>query len=335
MTILKRAGLFATAVLMSVSTLGQAPKVFEVATVRPSSPLDMAKLQAQMRAGQMPNFGAHIDGLRAEYTYMSLHDLLIYAYNVKPYQVVAPDWMNSEHFDIAARMPEGSSKDDAPEMLKALLIERFKLKAHLEDRDQPVLALVVGKDDPKLKDSPEQPALDENAPLKPGQMKMDLPDGPALVTGSPAAGQAIINMGTRGLFTEKVDPQAKALVVDGKGVAMTGFVDMVNQTMQIGGPGSKQVVDRTGLKGHYEVSLQIALADLMAAARRAGMNVPAGGGPSGGGGAAASGEASDPSGASGSSITSSVEKLGLKLESSRATVRQLIVDQSEKMPTEN
>ena len=127
MTTVKCANLLVAAVLLAAPAWCQAPKTFEVATVRPSAPLDIPKLQAQMRAGQMPNFGAHIDGLRAEYTYMSLHDLLIYAYNVKPYEVVAPDWMNSEHFDIAARMPEGSTKDDAPEMLKALLIDRFKL----------------------------------------------------------------------------------------------------------------------------------------------------------------------------------------------------------------
>ena len=332
MTISKPASLFATALLMTVSALGQAPKAFDVATVKPSAPLDMGKLRAQMQAGQMPNFGAHLDGLRAEYNYMTMHDLLVYAYNVKPYQVVAPDWMNSAHFDIAARLPEGSSKDDAPEMLKTLLIDRFKLKAHLEDREQPVFALVVGKDGPKLKDSPVQPALDLSAPLKPGQTKMDLPDGPAIVTGTPQAGRAIINMGTRGLFTEKIDGQAQAIQIDGQGVAMDGFVDMVNQIMQIGGPGSRLVVDRTGLKGHYEVSLQLSLVDLMAAARRAGMDIP-NAGPNAGGGA--SGEASDPSGTSGSSITSSVEKLGLKLESSRATVHQLIVDQSEKMPTEN
>lgn len=333
MTTPKRANLLVLAALLAAPAWGQAPMVFDVATVRPSAPLDIPKLQAQMRAGQMPNFGAHIDGLRAEYTYMSLHDLLIYAYNVKPYEVVAPDWMNSEHFDIAARMPEGATKDDAPVMLKALLIDRFKLKAHVEERDQPVLALVVGKDGPKLTDSPEQPPLDLTAPLKPGQTKMDLPDGPALISGSPAAGQAIINMGTRGMFTEKMDPQAQALRIDGKGVAMNGFVDMVNQILQIGGPGSKEVVDRTGLKGHYEVSLELALADLMAAARRAGMDIPSGG-PNTGGGTAA-GEASDPAGGTGSSIPSSLEKLGLKLEPSRATVRQLIVDQAEKTPTEN
>src|SRR5664279_2020493 len=43
---------------------------FEVASIRPSAPLDMAKLAAQVQAGKMPRFGARVDGSRAEYTYM-------------------------------------------------------------------------------------------------------------------------------------------------------------------------------------------------------------------------------------------------------------------------
>jgi uncharacterized protein (TIGR03435 family) len=59
------------------------------------------------------------------------------------------------------------------------------------------------------------------------------------------------------------------------------------------------------------------------------------GGPSGGasGGSAAE-EASDPGG-SGTSAYSAVEKMGLKLESRKAPVEQLVVDSAEKMPTEN
>jgi uncharacterized protein (TIGR03435 family) len=311
---------------------------FDVATVKISAPLDMAKLQAQMRAGQMPNFGAHLDGLRAEYTYMTMQQLLVYAYDVKPYQIVGPDWLQTEHYDIVARLPEGTTKSDAPAMLKALLADRFKLAAHLEDRDLAVFALVVGKDGPKLKDSPEPPPIDESAPLKPGETKMDLPDGPAIITGTPQAGQANVNMGTRGVFTEKINTQTQALAIDGKGVAMPGFVDMVNQIMQIGGPGSKLVVDRTGLKGHYEVSLQLSLADLIAAARRGGMDIPsppsgAGGGTNGAGGGAV--EASDPGGGGGSTVTHSLETLGLKLESAKAPVQQLIIDHAEKTPAEN
>jgi uncharacterized protein (TIGR03435 family) len=328
---------------MAFPALGQAPaKSFDVATIKPSAPLDVQKLQAQMQSGQMPNFGAHLDGRRAEYNYMSLHDLVAYAYSVKPYQIVGPDWMNTARFDIVARLPEGSGTDDAPAMLKTLLEDRFKLVAHLENRDQPVYALVVGKDGPKLKDSPEQPPIDPSAPLQPGERKQDLPDGPAIISGNPAGGQATINMGERGVFLEKIDMQTQALDISGKGVTMAGFANMLNQISQLGGPGAKLIVDQTGLKGHYEVALQLSLSELIAAIRRAGVDIPnapptapgggAGAAPMGGAGM---GEASEPSGGGGASALSAVEKLGLRLESTRAPVQQLIVEHVEKTPTEN
>jgi len=98
--------------------------------------------------------------------------------------------------------------------------------------------------------------------------------------------------------------------------------------MQIGGPSAKPVVDETGMTGHYEVSLNLSLADLMAAGRSSGQGMP-GGGPGGG-----TTEASDPGGA-GSTIYATVEKMGLKLEPRKAPVEQLVVDSAEKMPTEN
>lgn len=323
----------AAALLMAATALGQTAKSFDVATVKPSAPLDIAKLRADAQAGHVPNFGAHLDGRRAEYNYMSLHDLVAYAYGVQPYRVVAPDWMTTARFDIVARLPEGSSTDDAPAMLQTLLKDRFGLQAHLEDKDQPVYALVVGKDGPKLKDSPEQPAIDPAAPLKPGERKQDLPDGPAIISGNPAGGQATVNMGTRGVFLERIDMQA--LDLEGKGVTMAGFANLLNQISQIGGPGARLIVDQTGLKGHYEVALQLSLTDLIAAMRRAGVDIPNGPSPGGGGAPASAPEASDPGGGSGQSVFSAVEKLGLRLESTKAPVQQLIVDHAEKTPTEN
>src|SRR5579871_3424881 len=41
-----------------------------------------------------------------------------------------PDWMSTTRFDILAKMPEGSRKEDAPKLLQSLLKERFKLTAH-------------------------------------------------------------------------------------------------------------------------------------------------------------------------------------------------------------
>ncbi|MGD0889838.1 MAG: TIGR03435 family protein [Acidobacteriaceae bacterium] len=304
---------------------------FDVASVRPSAPLDQAKLMAQMQDGKMPNFGMHLDGLRAEYNYMSLKELIVAAYKVKPYQVTCPDWLATEHYDIVARLPEGSNKEDAAAMLKALLAERFKLQAHTEAQERPVLALVVGKGGPKLKDSPAPEPIDESAELKPGERKLDLPDGPARVTQDldlKKGMNAVVNMGTRGTYKQKIDFTTMVAQVDGTGVSMAGFVDILSQIMQIGGPSAKPVVDETGLTGHYEVSLNLSLADLMAAGRSSGQGMP-GGGPGGG-----TTEASDPGGA-GSTIYATVEKMGLKLEPRKAPVEQLVVDSAEKMPTEN
>jgi uncharacterized protein (TIGR03435 family) len=124
---------------------------FDVASVKPAAPLDMAKLAADAQAGKMPKLGARIEGSRAEFTYVALKELIAYAYKVKSYQISGPDWLTTQRFDIVAKLPDGASKDDAPKMLQALLAERFKLTAHRDNQEHPVLGLVVGKGGPKMK----------------------------------------------------------------------------------------------------------------------------------------------------------------------------------------
>jgi len=90
------------------------------------------------------------------------------------------------------------------------------------------------------------------------------------------------------------------------------------------------VIDMTGLKGYYEVDVEISLADLAAMARSQGSAMPAG--PSSGS-ANTVPEASDPGG--GTSVFESVGQMGLKVENSKAVVDRLVVDHIEKAPTEN
>jgi uncharacterized protein (TIGR03435 family) len=308
---------------------------FDVASVRPSAPLDMAKLMADMQAGKMPNVGMHVNGLRAEYNYLTLRDLITVAYKVKTYQITGPDWLNGQHFDIVARMPEGASKDDATKMLQALLEDRFKMKVHRETKEHPVQALVVGKGGPKMKESPgDAPPLDLDAPLKPGEMQMDTPDGPARMTMDMKNGGATMNMGTKGIITYSMDTKNMMLHLTSSKATMAALADILTQMMtQMGGGAGgsgRQVMDMTGLKGNYEIALDFSMTDMIAQARaQAGM---------GGGGGATSGnaapEASDPGGG-GATVSDAVEKLGLKLESRKASVEQLVVDSAEKMPTEN
>ncbi len=306
---------------------------FDVATVKPSPPLDMAKLAAEVRAGKMPKFGPNVNASRAEYIYMSLKDLIAIAYKVKPYQITGPAWLPTERFDIEAKMPEGASKDDAPGMLVSLLEERFKLAAHRDNQEHPVLALMVGKDGPKLKESPAATEpIDENAPLKPGEMKIDGPDGQIRVTRN-ADGSSTMNMGKKGTITQRMDMQSQTITLESSNVTMAGFADMLTNILQMGGGGGRQVVDMTGLKGDYQVAVEISMADAMAAARAQGIGPPMA--PPGGGAASASpaSAASDPGG--GSTVFASVKKLGLKLEPSKAKVEQLVIDHVEKTPTEN
>src|SRR2546422_535192 len=146
------------------------PPVFEVASIKevraPSS-------VENTLAGQF-HIGINIDGSRADYGFMSLADLIPYAYRVKRYQVSGPSWMIETRWDILAKIPQGQSADRAPEMMQDLLAERFKLSIHRENREQSVYALVVGKGGLKIKEA----AAEEDAPATPQ------PAGP----GSPAPG---------------------------------------------------------------------------------------------------------------------------------------------------
>ena len=85
------------------------------------------------------------------------------AYSVKDYQVTCPAWMDEQRFDISAKLPDGATKDQAPEMLQNLLKERFKVTLHREKKDHPIYALVAGKNGPKLKPA-EVSAIEPGAP---------------------------------------------------------------------------------------------------------------------------------------------------------------------------
>jgi len=79
--------------------------------------------------------------------------LLTEAFQVKKDQIIGPSWLDSDCILVNAKMPEGVTRDQLPEMLHALLVERFKLAAHKETRQRSGYALVVDKSGPKLQES--------------------------------------------------------------------------------------------------------------------------------------------------------------------------------------
>jgi uncharacterized protein (TIGR03435 family) len=304
-------------------TPAPASRTFDVASVRQSPAPDMAKMMADLQMGKKPE-SVHIEGSRATFTYMSLKQLIAYAYKARAYEISGPDWLINDRFDIAARLPDGASKDDVPEMLRALLEDRFKLTAHRAMQEQPVLGLEVAKGGPKLKQAVASASIDDSEPLKPGESMMDTPGGTIRLTRNPD-GSTTYNMGTRGTFTLKFDGEALSMHLQANSITMNGFATMMTT---LGGGDGRQIVDMTRLAGNYQAAVDFSLMDLLSSLRDQGIDIPTG--PPGG---APAGGASDPGG--GATVSAALEKLGLKLERTRATVERIVVDRVEKTPTEN
>ena len=294
-----------------------APKPqFEVATIKPAPPLN----PAMIAAGKM-HVGMKTDAGRVDIGYLSLNDLIMTAYKVKQHQVAGPDWMKTERFDILAKLPEGATKEQVPEMLQSLLAERFGLTFHKEMREQPVYALVVAKGGPKLKESS---TAEEPAP------KADEKGGNTIDFGGGQirqSGNAMVVKSNDQPGTSKMTMADGKMRMESTKVKMDAFAEMLSRFA------GKPVVNMTELKGSYDTVLELSMAEMMVMAQKAGMNLPGMmGAPAADSGRPAD-AASDPT-ASGS-IFASIQQLGLKLEARKVPVDTIVVDKLEKMPTEN
>lgn len=311
---------FTLAAALSLAQAPAAGPTFDVATIKPAG-----SLQAQVAAGKL-HIGMNIDAARVDIGMMSLADLLPLAFGVKPYQVSGPEWMRENRFDILATLPEGTTKDQVPQMMRALLEDRFKLTVHRESKDLPIYALVVGKNGPKLKEAapPAEPAPGEPQ-AKGGIATLSTPEGQVRVS---ADNKGAVLSGGR-LGTTRISPGPNGTMrMESSGITIQAFAEFLGRFVD------RPVIDMTDLKGTYEFALDLSLDDLRNAARAAGVGIP---GPppgaAGPGGAPAGGAASDPSG--GASIFDNVQKLGLRLDPRKSAVETIVVDHVEKMPTEN
>jgi uncharacterized protein (TIGR03435 family) len=300
-------------VLAAGAAMGQtaAPgPAFEVASVKPAAPLD----RGQILSGEA-HVGMKIDAARVDIGSMSLADLIRVAYRVKPYQISGPDWMASERFDVLAKMPEGATSEQVPEMLQALLAERFKLTVHHESKEHAVYALVVGKNGPKLKES--APDADVPATTEDVNPQVRLSGRGENISVSISGGQigtAHMSMGPNGTMR-----------LEAPKINMAALADTLSRFFE------RPVVDLTELKGTYQVALDLSMEDLRNAARTMGMMGPGMGGGRDGA-RPPTDAASDPGGLS---IFAAVQQLGLKLEPRKVPIDLIVIDHLEKMPTEN
>ncbi len=284
-------------VLVALALFGQAQTrpEFEVASIKPSASVGIDRVRV----------GLHIDGSQVSAAALSLDNLIGIAYRVKHYQIFGPDWMASERFDIAAKLPDGATEKEIPEMLQTLLEDRFQMKMHRESKELPVYALVIGKGGAKLQESPADSVLqNQNGGSRDG----------INVAASGQPGGVSINYGNGSYFTFADDR------LEGHKLSAAAMADVLARFT------NRPVVNMTDLKGNYDFMLELSHEDFRAMMIRSAI----------GAGVALSPRAIQiADAASLDSLYSALEKLGLKLESRKAPVEVLVVDHAEKSPSDN
>jgi uncharacterized protein (TIGR03435 family) len=126
---------------IAVQAQQQPPKLaFEVASVRPS----------QQEVG--PDYNNQITDSPAGFTArnVTLKRLIAEAWHCQLDQITGPSWLDHNEFDIAARLPDGTTDTQIPLMIRTLLFDRFHLKEHEETRPMRVYELTAGPGGPRI-----------------------------------------------------------------------------------------------------------------------------------------------------------------------------------------
>lgn len=240
-------------------------------------------------------------GRRFDAPILTVKDYIGMAYRVKLYQISGPDWIGSDRFDIAATIPPGVPTTQMPEMMQSLLEERFQIKIHREKKDFQVYALEVAKGGLKMQESaPDPNAEDTKAPLD--------------ITGTGSFQGISINLGRGSSYTFANNKfEAKRVTMATLAAILERFVD-------------RPIVDMTELKGSYDLALDVTQEDyramLIHAAVAAGVTLPP--------------EAMRLlDSASLASLFDALQKVGLKLDASKAPLDLLVIDEARKTPTDN
>jgi len=271
--------------IVSLVVLGQGPAQFEVASIKPAGPLTPDV-----------TLGLRADAAQVHISWASMKDLIYIGYHIRRYQISGPDWLGGDKFDVAAKIPEGTSQRTIAEMMQNLLKDRFGLKTHWDKKELSVYTLELGKPVPDMKEA------------TPPEKEVFFP------MGNIRGMSSIIDWGSGSRFTFADN------VLDAKKLNMDQFTEWLGNFMD------KPVVNNTGLKGYYDFSMKLSPQDFQTmfiwAAMAGGSTIPPELAPK-------------VDGLSLDSLMGALKQVGLKLGHGKAPVDVLIVDAVEKKPTEN
>jgi uncharacterized protein (TIGR03435 family) len=210
---------------------GQAPTKleFEVASVKPMPP-------------SSPQFPAPTGGPgttdpgQITWSGVPLKWLLKTAYDVRLYQISGPAWLDSEHYMIVAKVPEGATKEQVNLMWQNLLKDRFGVVVHHESRVFEADEMTLAKGASKLKET-------------------DLPDSPSQTiagTGSKTGHDDLLHRVSTP-YLGLADSVGGTRRIMGRAQPLGDVANWLSQ--MLGHP----VIDKTGLTGKYDFNLDLDL----------------------------------------------------------------------------
>jgi uncharacterized protein (TIGR03435 family) len=161
-------------------------------------------------------------------TNVPLRSLILSAFAIRPFQLIdAPAWTASTRYDIAAQAEEPPTPEQFRGMIVSLLEDRFALVAKRQTRELPVYQVVVDNGQKGHKLTPS--TLTKCPPVTPGPQPPPPPDAVPCGNFKMAQGEIAGRHVTVGLLA----------------TALAGFV-------------SREVIDRSGVTGEFDIALQFA-----------------------------------------------------------------------------
>jgi uncharacterized protein (TIGR03435 family) len=143
-----------------------------------------------------------------------------------------PDWFQTERYDLTARMIGNPTLEQRQALWRELFTERMKLKVHYEDREQPTYDLVLARADGRLGPNIKPSQVDCAARSAAAGRGETLPPLPAIPPGgAPACGMMSGPDGVRA-----------------GGTTLAGLARSI--------PAGRLVIDKTGLNGSYDLTLE-------------------------------------------------------------------------------
>jgi uncharacterized protein (TIGR03435 family) len=259
---------FIPIVLLAANVIGaqtpDPPKAFEVASIRRSTSATPGGSSSRMQPG-----GSYTA------TNMTVQQLIAAASGIPTTRVFdGPGWVSSDRYDIAAKAVGNPTTEETGKLIQALLRERFNLSARVEQRELPVYALVMARADGRI--GPRLWRSDAECPKR-------VPVTTTNLAARPVCGLPL-------------------LVSKGVSFFLAGDIPPSTIAQALSGAAGRPVLDRTGLSGRFDISVDWAS------------------GPDVDGGVPV--------------FTAVQEQLGLRLESTTAPLDVVIIDRVER-PSEN